>query len=476
VSPLRRQVQLLTGLVLVVAILFVGGLWSLYRRSQEVLESELAARLRTVAQATAAAVPADSLDVWAESDDSGRSEVTLRGRLRARLREDELSRILVFDRWRRVIYDTAGLLTPRSSFLFLPEEEEAVRRATGGEAAAAPLRREGEVWLKAAYAPVYFGAADFRATLENLRSEGLLEDVGREQFVAGFVGVFAHPSFFAQLVTLRHSLIAVGAAMLGLLALLAVATTVFARRLEQARQALLRGETLSSMGRMAAGIAHEIRNPLGIIKNSAQLLREELADAGLDTEVAEFIPAEIDRLNETLTGYLEFARESPLRPETVEVESLFERSARMLAPQLEAAGVRVLREASAGLAIHADRRRLQQVLLNLMLNAMQAMPQGGTLRLSARTEGERCRIEVRDDGSGIEPDRLAEIFEPFHTTREKGSGLGLFMVRRIVEEHEGTIEASSRVGEGTTFVLSLPRAARTQPDRGDGHGEDPGSR
>ncbi len=458
-NSIRRQVVLLSSLAGLVALLFVGGLWTLYVRSSAVLEDELGARLRTVARATAATVPADSLGAWLESSTARVEVAGLHRRLRALQRENDLSRVVVFAATREVIYDSASLLETGETLLFLPEESEAVANALGGMATVAPLRREGEVWLKAAYAPVFFGSTDFQATLETLKAEGMLDDVGAADFVAGFVGVFAHPSFFSQLQILRRSLVVVGTVVLSLFLALVTGMTVYARRLERARAALLRSETLSSMGRMAAGIAHEIRNPLGIIKNSAQLLGEELRDAGIDTEVVDVIPTEIDRLNETLTAYLEFAKEAPLRLESVEVARLLRRTVKMLEAELRRASVRLEHNLDSvdEVRLSADPRRLHQVFLNLLINAIQSMPEGGRLRLVVEAGSNPCQIRVEDEGFGIEESRLREIFEPFHTTREKGSGLGLFIVKRIVDEHGGKLTVESKVGEGTAFTVHLPR-------------------
>lgn len=463
---LRRQVVGFVVLATVVGVLFVGGLGVLYQRSRDVLETELGLRLRTVATTTAATVPGDSLQSWLERPwDTGAGE-DLEPLLRSVQKENDVSRILVFGLDRRVLHDTSGLLARGDRFLFLPEEQEAVASALAGEAAWTPLRREGDVYLKAAYAPVFFGSADLILALDELERDDLPRDLGRGDFVAGFVGVLAHPRFFDQLDLLRRSLIGVGVVVLGLLATLVAGVLVYARRLARARAALLRGETLASMGRMAAGIAHEIRNPLGIIKNSAQLLRRELFERGEDTDLVDFIPEEIDRLDETLTGYLDFAREAPLRLEEVDLSVLLRRTLKLMEVDLERAGVRSRSDLDddGSLVLQADPRRLQQVFLNLLLNAVQAMPEGGTLELSAEKLDGVVRLRVGDDGQGIEARRLDEIFEPFSTSREKGSGLGLFIVRRIVEEHHGRIDVDSEPGRGTTFTLELP--LRQPPTKG----------
>lgn len=456
---LRRQVVGFTILTAVVGALFVGGLWVLYGRSQEVLETELGLRLRTLASTTAASVSGDSLQSWSMAPPEVGPPSELARLLQWVRRENDISRILVFGLDRRVVYDSSGLLTPGERFLFLPEEREATASALRGEAAWTPLLREGEVYLKAAYAPVFFGASDLLLALDDLEADEPGLGLDRRDFVAGFVSVHAHPHFFDQLELLRRSLIGVGVVVLALLVTLVVGVAVYARRLARARTALLRGETLASMGRMAAGIAHEIRNPLGIIKNSAQLLRRELQERGEDTDVVDFIPEEIDRLNDTLTAYLDFAREAPLRLEPVDLVGLLRRTLRLMHADLERSSVSVthnLDEVQSA-EVEADPRRLQQVFLNLLLNALQAMPEGGALELRLEPGPTGCRIQVRDDGQGIDPRRLEDIFEPFSTTREKGSGLGLFIVRRIVEEHRGRIEVESEPGRGTTFTLELPR-------------------
>lgn len=456
---LRRQVVGFAILTALVGALFVGGLSVLYQRSQEVLETELGLRLRTLATTTAAGVSGDSLQSWLLAPSEIGPPGELDRRLRWVQRENDISRILVFGLDRRVVYDSSGLLGPGERFLFLPEERGATASALEGEAAWTPLLREGDVYLKAAYAPVFFGASDLLLALDDLQEgeSGLV--LARRDFVAGFVGVHAHPHFFDQLDLLRRSLIGVGVVVLALLATLVVGVAVYARRLARARTALLRGETLASMGRMAAGIAHEIRNPLGIIKNSAQLLRRELQERGEDTDVVDFIPEEIDRLNDTLTAYLDFAREAPLRPEKVELVGLLRRTLRLLGPDLDRSSVSVTDnlERVGSVEVEADPRRLQQVFLNLLINALQAMPDGGDLELRLEPAAEGCRIHVRDTGQGIEPRRLEDIFEPFSTSREKGSGLGLFIVRRIVEEHHGRIDVESEPGRGATFTLELPR-------------------
>ncbi len=278
--------------------------------------------------------------------------------------------------------------------------------------------------------------------------------------VVGFAGVEASVGYFDALGELRRSLLGIGGIVVLLVALLMMLWVGYARRLARARWALTRQETLSAMGRMAAGIAHEIRNPLGIIKNTAQLLKEELAEQQVSAEMLQYIPEEVDRLNEILTGYLDFAREAPPRFAPVEMDKLLRRTSKLFEKDFESTGIEVEERIEGGgdAVIQADARRLQQVFLNLMLNALQAMPDGGRLELSLQCEPERVTVRVGDSGVGLDPKEAEQLFEPFVTSKEKGSGLGLSVVRRIVvEDHGGEVWLSGRPGEGAVATVELPR-------------------
>jgi two-component system sensor histidine kinase HydH len=173
-----------------------------------------------------------------------------------------------------------------------------------------------------------------------------------------------------------------------------------------------------------------------------------------------YIPEEVDRLNEILTGYLEFAREAPPRMAPVELDKLLRRTLKLLEPDFSAAGVTVEESLTGGTdaVIQADARRLQQVFLNLLLNALQAMPSGGQLELDLQCDADRVTVRVRDTGVGLQPGDAEQLFEPFVTSKERGSGLGLSVARRIVEEqHGGRLRLSGRPGEGALATVELPR-------------------
>lgn len=227
----------------------------------------------------------------------------------------------------------------------------------------------------------------------------------------------------------------------------------------QMHQEVRKMEELAAIGQLAASIAHELRNPLSSIKGAAQFLQQETEDTST-REFLEIIIEEVDGLNKIATNFLDFAR--PLRVEPVDLApaDVLEKQAALLAPQLQSAGIDVRIAADTSVPIiRADQKQIEQVLLNLMLNSIQAMAEGGTLDLAARPSRRspsHVEIEVRDSGAGIPADRLSKVFTPFFTTKVKGTGLGLSVVQKIVHNHQGHIEVDSKEGEGTAFRIHLP--------------------
>jgi signal transduction histidine kinase len=334
------------------------------------------------------------------------------------------------------VVDTSHALPRDAEDPFLKLDLSAVEQARAGMASVTSLLPIAGTWSKAAYAPVF----------------------DAEGGVAGFAGVEASADFFTALGALRRRLYAAGGTVTAVVAVLTALYIGYARRLAVARAALQQSENLSAMGRMAAGIAHEIRNPLGIIKSTAQLVRGELTDGSSPAQLLEFIPEEVDRLNEILTGYLDFAKQAPSRPTPLELVQLLRRTLRMMDRDFADAGVQVLDnlDVVGQLPLTADPRRLQQVFLNLFLNAIQAMPEGGELRLRVGVTGGLAEIEVSDTGVGLDPAERERLFDPFVTTKEKGSGLGLSVARQIVHDHGGRIAIDGAPGRGATVRLTLP--------------------
>jgi two-component system sensor histidine kinase PilS (NtrC family) len=243
---------------------------------------------------------------------------------------------------------------------------------------------------------------------------------------------------------------------------------------------LRQSERLAAIGELSASIAHEIRNPLAAISGSIEMLQGERASheaSGDSARLMKIALREVDRLDHLISDFLRYARPGPLNPETVSVEEIMTDVLEMF-DAARPDGIEVDLAVEDGLTVFADSGQLRQVLWNLILNASEAMPDGGQLRVSARTliepdsqegsprgrrgqgeEGGKARwleIAIADDGSGIPQSKLDRIFDPFFTTKQNGSGLGLSTVHRIAESHGGMVRLESKLDVGTTVRVRLP--------------------
>jgi signal transduction histidine kinase len=229
-----------------------------------------------------------------------------------------------------------------------------------------------------------------------------------------------------------------------------------------------RNEKLASLGLLAAGVAHEIRTPLTAIKTALFIQQKKLQPGSAAQGEAQVIEKEISRLEHIISEFLQFAR--PAQPQFAlipaaaplrEVELLF-------APQLAGADIRLVCECAPGLHLRADPAQIKQVLLSLVQNAADSMGHGGTITLRARPDTEACGngesqpvvvLEVEDTGKGISPEVEKRLFDPFFTTKERGTGLGLSIAARIAEMNHGLLRYQTRVNQGSTFALVLPRTS-----------------
>ena len=229
------------------------------------------------------------------------------------------------------------------------------------------------------------------------------------------------------------------------------------QELEQAQTQLIRTEKLASLGQLAAGVAHEINNPLGTITIYAHLLLKGMGKDDPRCEDVELIVNEANRAKEIVQGLLSFARETKLRPGPVNVNDLIEDVLGLVANQSLFHNIKIKKSLFQGLpTIVADETQLKQVFLNIILNAAQAMEGTGKLSITTTTERKQIKVKIRDTGPGIPPEVVKNIFSPFFTTKEKGTGLGLAISYGIVERHSGKIDVDTELGKGSTFVVSLP--------------------
>jgi two-component system sensor histidine kinase HydH len=223
-----------------------------------------------------------------------------------------------------------------------------------------------------------------------------------------------------------------------------------------------RTQRLASLGRLAAGIAHEIRNPLSSIKGFATYFRERYKDIPEDQKTAEIMVQEVERLNRVIGQLLEFARPMSIRKKSTSIQSVIQHSLKMIEKDARAKGTNIKMNLSSEIEeVSVDADRMNQVFLNLYLNGIEAMEEGGTLTVELYPDegGKQIKISVSDTGAGINKEDLVHIFDPYFTTKQSGTGLGLAIVHKIIESHKGEVKVESEPDKGTTVTINLPVVA-----------------
>jgi signal transduction histidine kinase len=232
---------------------------------------------------------------------------------------------------------------------------------------------------------------------------------------------------------------------------------------DELERRLVQADKLSSIGLLAAGVAHEVNTPLAVISTYAQMLAKQISEDEQKSKLLDKIAKQTFRASEIVNSLLSFSRTSPTEFVEVDVSKVIQETLNLVEHQLKKSGVEVKLDAPPALAaVKGNAGKLQQVFLNLFLNARDAMDAGGTLTIHVRAENGFARIDVTDTGQGIAPEHLERIYDPFFTTKaaRKGTGLGLSVTYGIVREHGGTIEVDSRLGAGSRFRVELPLARK----------------
>lgn len=435
------------------------------------LEEELGHRLTAVAAAAAAEIADENVALLQPGDEQTRTYRNLKKRLDQLEGAAQVARIYVFasDGTSRV--DTRAQPIGERYYRLDADRAELRKVFQGGQAASVLFKGRDGMLYKTGYAP--------------LRAED-----GTVPFA---VGVDGAASLYEQLAGFRHTLVAVGLG--GTLAVVALSVLVArllvrpVKRLERAAARIGAGdleravdvpsrdeiglvaETLEAMRRqlqsrdermqmMLAGIAHEVRNPLGGMELYAGLLRDDLADDGDKLAHVKKIERELERLKTIVSDFLEFARRPKPELKAHDVADLLAEVRDLTVAQAQPKRVQVTVDSEPARAA-CDAGQLRRALLNLAHNAVQACPADGTghVRLGCARAGGQVRVTVGDTGPGIDPALLDKIWTPFYTTKQQGTGLGLAFVRDIVLDHGARIDVASQPGQGTTFTLTLPEAA-----------------
>jgi signal transduction histidine kinase len=233
---------------------------------------------------------------------------------------------------------------------------------------------------------------------------------------------------------------------------------------------LARTDRLAAVGTLAAGIAHEIRNPLVAVQTFVQLLPEQIDDPEFRTTFLELTNSELERVATLINDLMAFARPSPATLDEARINEIAEQIVRLLTGQAKKRGVELsIQLAPEDPTCIVDQGQIKQVFMNLLMNALQATPSGGSVTLSTSflhgSDGrDYCAIEVQDTGSGISAEHQEQIFDPFFTTKDSGVGLGLFITHQIIKEHGGSISVESELEQGTHFMIRLPIARLFAPE------------
>ncbi len=225
---------------------------------------------------------------------------------------------------------------------------------------------------------------------------------------------------------------------------------------EQVQEYLNQSEKLAMVGQLAAGAAHEIRNPLAVIYGFIQLLQQQLSDQEQQRHYLPLILQEIERVNQIVTELLMLSKPSMPNYRNVRLADVFHSILPLMKAEALLHGIEIIDLCDSDTRIHVDVEQLKQILLNLMKNSVEAMKEGGILTVESRLDEKYVHLHVRDTGEGISPEYLVRIFDPFFSLKEEGTGLGLPISRRMVENHGGDIQVNSKLGEGTEIIISLP--------------------
>ena len=480
------MVRLLASYLPPTLALFALFGWLAHREADKRLEESLARRLQGIAQAAALQMRPASVRFLAPGDDGSRVARRLRARLRQLRERTGVARIFVLDRGLRTRIDThpASRIGDRH-YQAEADREDLLRLFRHGQATSSVLfSGAGGHLYKTEYAPLLDGetvvaavgvegSARYFEVLARLR-RALLFSGGVVALLLVLASLLVARRITRPLTTLAREAARIGAGTLeqpievqsrdevGLLA----------RTMNEMREGLHERDTRMQM--MLSGIAHEVRNPLGGIELFCGLLREELAAEPDKLGHLARIDRELSHLKRVVEDFLDFARRRPPSLCDVDLRALVREVCELLASDAANRDVELVDRGQDDAPIRArcDIEQIRRVLINLTTNALQATPTGGQILLGcgshAAKDATRVYCEVRDTGAGIAEEALDRIFEPFYTTRQQGTGLGLALSKKVVEEHGGALDVKSQPGKGTTFRVTLPGAVRDED-----HGDDP---
>ena len=432
-----RSLIIFTVLML---LAFNLGSWLFFNRMDNYLEQELEKRLKAIAGLTTDKIETDYDFKEALKFHGGRASDRpfIKSTLNQLVYDQELESAFIIDHNYFVLIDGQDKFPEGQLRTYLKQDSTAIAQAWAGDISASPIHIIEGNMFKSVYAPL------------------------KDEFfqVQALLVLEASADFFELLRLFKQGLIFGGLISFGLIIVFSFFISWMITLLIRTHESVQQSEKLAAMGRMAASMAHEIRNPLGIIKGTADVLKEKYSSEDQSNELFDYISAEVQRLNFLINNFLSFAREPKLNPKLTDLKAVIDKAVAGIEREEHDFKIEITTTVKNELQPFSfDENSIQQVLFNLLINAQQAFKKDGKIeiclnRISLKNK-KYAEIIISDNGPGIEGD-TQQIFEPFYTTKSTGSGLGLAICKQIIEKHGGWIELTTKVGEETSFTFYLP--------------------
>ena len=470
--------KLLITFISFVIVVVGGSGWFLYYSTRRALENQLGSELAAIAQIAANQISGELLLSLSPGDEQSRTYANLQRKLSSIKNSTGARRLYIFDLQNHSLLDTDPEVAIGREYPQLRFNTSELKRVWQGEPAYSTLFKgtEGDFY-QSGFAPIQFDGRIVAAVGMNL-SAGFVQNLQsyrRSIFAFGLLSILLSVAIgfiLAKTITNPVNRLVESATQIGQGDLNKPVVVESRDELGYLGQAMdkMRKSIVDrdrQLKTMLAGIAHEIRNPLGGIELFAGLAAEELGEDNSGKEHINKISREVRNLNRIIDEFLAFAR--PLNPQkrSALLTDLIDEASCLVSSELEAKGIVFKKELSEDrICIYADPEQIKRALLNLFKNSIQAMEQNGNLVVRGTRKGRRVSIEVQDTGPGVPQGDLEKIFDPFFTTKEQGVGLGLSVVKKVVEENGGEIFVAAKQNQGTTFTILLPGSEPTSKIKG----------